>query len=109
MSTIQSNLASPAQSHAQLSRALINLSARTQSAASGEPAGSGTASADSAVPADLVQEVARQNQFSALADSSAALAANQTATGLIGSQPAAAYAAQATLTPETALGLLQQD
>jgi hypothetical protein len=108
MSTIPSNLSPAAgQGYPQLNRALVNLSARTRAAELGDPAGSATASADANVPADLVQVVAQQNQFSALADSAAALSANQSATGLIASQPAAAYAAQATLTSAGALGLLQ--
>jgi hypothetical protein len=108
MSTIQPNLSS-FQNYPQLGQSLVNLSARTQSAAVSDPTASGTASADSAVPADLVQEIASQNQFSALNDSTAALGANQAAIGLLSSQPTAssAYSAQATLSPETVLSLLQ--
>jgi hypothetical protein len=108
MSSIQPNLSS-FQSYPQLGQSLVNLSARTQSAATADPSASATVSADASVPADLVQEIASQNQFSALADSTAALGANQFATGLLSSQPttASAYAAQSTLSPETVLGLLQ--
>jgi hypothetical protein len=108
MSTIPSGLSAATQNYPQLSRSLINLSARTQPAAvSDDPTGSATASADAAVPADLVQAVAQQNQYSALADSAAALSANQSAAGLLASQPAAAYAAQANLSAASVLGLLQ--
>jgi hypothetical protein len=104
MNTITSS-SSPAYSpvddpQARLNRSLSDLSARAAAAeADGEPDPTAEASGPSA-------QIARQNQLSALADSSEALAANTSAVGAIGANPSAALAAQGNLSPEAVLGLL---
>jgi hypothetical protein len=105
MSTISSSLPSLAGSaYPQLGLSLASLSGGTQPAVlPDDPAGT----ADPAAAADPLQEIARQNRLSALADSSAALAATQSAQALITGQPAAALAGQATVPADAAWGLLQ--
>jgi hypothetical protein len=110
MSTINPNLPNIAagQTYPELGRSLVKLSTRAKPADIADLSDSDESSAG-AGPADMVQEIARQNGFSALADSDAAASANQTAAGLISSQPAAAFAAQANLSSGSVLGLLEND
>jgi hypothetical protein len=103
MSTILPRFSNPAASYPQLGPTLANLSANTQPDALVGPAEADDASAAS----DPLQEIARQNRLSALADSSAALSANQSAQALIAGQPAAALAGQANVPADSAWGLLQ--
>jgi hypothetical protein len=108
MSTIQPSLPNSAGlSYPQLGQSLINLSANTQPALLDVLSGSDETSFNGEAPSDTVLDVAQQNIFSVLADSTAALGANQTAAGLISSQPSAAYGAQATLSAGGVLGLLE--
>jgi hypothetical protein len=114
MSTIQSSLpnaSSPA--YQQMGRSLLALSGQTQAATPAEvgaaPDGldGGNSTQDPTTLAGALLQVSQQNSLSFLADSAAALQANQSASALIASQPGAAYAAQANLASSGALGLLQ--
>ncbi len=111
MSTIQSN-------SSVLLQSILSLSAQTQPATSGaSSSGSATPPAPatdtlsltgSAQPTDLVAafaQIEQQNQFSALADPAAALAANQSATAFLGAQPHVALAAAGNLDAASALSL----
>jgi hypothetical protein len=111
MSTINTSslLANTSSSYPQLGQSLINLTASSQPATLESPAmEEDSAGGDIFAPLAAAQETALQNQLSALADSDSASAANQAAASLLSTQ-SSTLAAQANLSPASALTLLQQD
>jgi hypothetical protein len=109
MSTIASSLPTNAGAYSALRQSLINLTASAQPAPLGQPENPAAApdQGDVFAPLAAAQQVAVQNQLSALADSDAASAANQAAASLLSSQ-SSALAAQANLAPASVLTLLQE-
>ncbi|HVW19578.1 MAG TPA: hypothetical protein VHC86_00040 [Opitutaceae bacterium] len=107
MSTITSNLPTNAGAYSPLGQPLINLTNASQPAPLGDPESPAAQedSGDVFAPLAAAQQVAQQNQLSALADSDAASAANKVAANLLSAQPST-LAAQANLASASVLALL---